>query len=110
MVRRAHPTAEYHAPMLAAVDRFSSRLTSSTIPRRARSVIVVVLALALAACGGKHAQRGSEEHAASAATSPTRGYVVVSIDTLRADHLGCYGYPRATSPFIDELARRGTLF
>ncbi|HXT52137.1 MAG TPA: sulfatase [Thermoanaerobaculia bacterium] len=41
---------------------------------------------------------------------PTRGYVVISIDTLRADHLGCYGYPKPTSPFLDELARRGTLF
>jgi len=40
----------------------------------------------------------------------TRGYVLISIDTLRADHLGCYGYPRPTSPFLDELARRATLF
>ncbi len=36
--------------------------------------------------------------------------VLVSIDTLRADHLGCYGYERATSPFIDGLAQRGTRF
>ncbi len=40
----------------------------------------------------------------------TRGYILISIDTLRADHLGCYGYPRPTSPFLDELARRATLF
>ncbi|HZR81642.1 MAG TPA: sulfatase [Candidatus Binatia bacterium] len=32
------------------------------------------------------------------------------IDTLRADHLGCYGYPLATSPHIDALAREGVLF
>jgi arylsulfatase A-like enzyme len=30
--------------------------------------------------------------------------VLVTIDTLRADHLGCYGYPRPTSPRIDALA------
>lgn len=36
--------------------------------------------------------------------------VLVSIDTLRADHLGCYGYARDTSPTIDALARRGVLF
>jgi arylsulfatase A-like enzyme len=36
--------------------------------------------------------------------------VLVSIDTLRADHLGCYGYPGGTSPVLDELARRSTLF
>jgi len=29
------------------------------------------------------------------------------IDTLRADHLGCYGYDRATSPTMDDLAARG---
>jgi arylsulfatase A-like enzyme len=32
------------------------------------------------------------------------------IDTLRADHLGCYGYARPTTPNIDELAARATLF
>jgi arylsulfatase A-like enzyme len=37
--------------------------------------------------------------------------VLLSLDTLRADHLGSYGYARDTSPFFDaELARRGVLF
>jgi len=36
--------------------------------------------------------------------------LLITIDTLRADHLGSYGYPRATSPAIDALARRGVLF
>jgi arylsulfatase A-like enzyme len=36
--------------------------------------------------------------------------VVVTVDTLRADHLGCYGYPRPTSPFLDELATRSVRF
>jgi arylsulfatase A-like enzyme len=30
--------------------------------------------------------------------------VLIVVDTLRADHLGCYGYPRRTSPRIDALA------
>ncbi len=34
----------------------------------------------------------------------------ITIDTLRADRLGCYGYERNTSPAIDRLAREGTLF
>jgi arylsulfatase A-like enzyme len=37
--------------------------------------------------------------------------LLISLDTLRADHLGTYGYARDTSPFIDgEIARRGTVF
>ncbi|MDH3584103.1 MAG: sulfatase, partial [Phycisphaerae bacterium] len=33
--------------------------------------------------------------------------IYFDIDSLRADHLGCYGYHRATSPVIDDLAARG---
>ena len=36
--------------------------------------------------------------------------VLVSIDTLRADHLGCYGYERDTSPVIDALATESILY
>ncbi|MDA0839650.1 MAG: sulfatase [Planctomycetota bacterium] len=32
----------------------------------------------------------------------------IDIDSLRPDHLGCYGYSRETSPNIDQLAERGT--
>lgn len=36
--------------------------------------------------------------------------VLISVDTLRADHLGAYGYPLPTTPHMDELARTGALF
>ncbi len=36
--------------------------------------------------------------------------ILISLDTLRADHLGCYGYERPTSPAIDALASEGALF
>ena len=36
--------------------------------------------------------------------------VLIALDTQRADHLGCYGYPKRTSPFIDSIARRGVLY
>lgn len=36
--------------------------------------------------------------------------LVISVDTLRPDHLGCYGYHRDTSSTIDELAANGVLF
>ncbi|MFN7941462.1 MAG: sulfatase [Thermoanaerobaculia bacterium] len=44
------------------------------------------------------------------APARTRGYILISIDTLRADHLGAWGYDRPTSPFLDRLAARATLF
>lgn len=36
--------------------------------------------------------------------------ILFNIDTLRADHLGCYGYRRDTSPFIDRFSREAALF
>lgn len=53
--------------------------------------------------------------AACAAEPPTAdpdppNILLISLDALRADHLGCYGYDRATSPFLDNLASRGTRF
>src|SRR6266511_1115681 len=35
--------------------------------------------------------------------------LLISVDSLRADHLGCYGYHRETSPRIDALSRQGAL-
>jgi choline-sulfatase len=36
--------------------------------------------------------------------------ILISLDTTRADRLGCYGYAAARTPAIDALARRGVLF
>lgn len=36
--------------------------------------------------------------------------VLIALDTQRADHLGCYGYDRPTSPNIDDIARTGVVF
>ncbi len=36
--------------------------------------------------------------------------VLVTIDTLRADRMSVYGYERATTPFLEQLASRATLF
>lgn len=39
-----------------------------------------------------------------------RDIVLLTVDALRADHLSAYGYERKTTPNIDRLAERGTLF
>jgi arylsulfatase A-like enzyme len=36
--------------------------------------------------------------------------ILISLDTTRADHLGCYGWHRNTSPHLDRLAEGGTVF
>ncbi len=36
--------------------------------------------------------------------------ILITVDSLRADHLACYGYPRATSPNLDNLAKESYLF
>jgi arylsulfatase A-like enzyme len=58
----------------------------------------LALALSASACGGDDGP------------APARNVLLISIDTLRADHLGCYGYERPTSPTLDAVASAGVLF
>ncbi|NIR01582.1 MAG: sulfatase-like hydrolase/transferase, partial [Gemmatimonadales bacterium] len=44
------------------------------------------------------------------APRPRPNILLVLIDALRPDHLGCYGYHRKTSPFLDRLAASAVLF
>lgn len=64
--------------------------------RRLRLAGALGLAASLSSCGVP-------------APSPT-SVVLVSIDTLRSDHLGCYGYGRETSPQIDRLCSESVVF
>ena len=54
------------------------------------------------------AQLASNAEMTAPANSPNVLFVV--LDTVRADHLGAYGYHRATSPNLDALAAEGVLF
>lgn len=64
----------------------------------------LVLGLSLGVCGC------ATELGEPRSAGPPRSIVIVSIDTLRPDHLGCYGYFRPTSPAIDQLATESVLF
>ncbi|RMF70781.1 MAG: tetratricopeptide repeat protein [Acidobacteria bacterium] len=73
--------------------------------RCARRAVAVATGLALlAACQGR---RDAPEPPAGTA-APT--VLLVTVDTLRADRLGCYGREDAGTPRIDRLAEGGTLF
>jgi arylsulfatase A-like enzyme len=50
---------------------------------------------------------GCGEPTAPEPTARPLDVVLIVIDTLRADHVGCYGYDRATTPTLDALAARG---
>jgi len=44
------------------------------------------------------------------AKGPQRNLLLITIDTLRTDRLGCYGYQDTNTPVIDRLASKGVLF
>ena len=74
----------------------------SLFTRQLRSVSAMLLALAsanAAACGDNGQQPRDQPNV-----------LLITVDTLRADHLDAYGYPRATAPAITELARSGVRF
>ena len=45
-----------------------------------------------------------------ASAKSLHGIILISLDTLRADHLGTYGYYRNTSPHIDAFAKKSIIF
>jgi arylsulfatase A-like enzyme len=54
--------------------------------------------------------RGSAEDIAQLRNRRDVNMLFILVDTLRADRLGCYGYPRPTSPYLDKLAAGGVRF
>ena len=69
-----------------------------------RGLLVAALAI------GATAQEAPIATPATPARAPAKNLVVVTLDTLRADRLGCYGYFRDTTPQIDLLAARSLRF
>jgi arylsulfatase len=65
--------------------------------------------LLFVACSGDDGDTSSGQPIAGKLDSPP-SIVVVTVDTLRADHLHAYGYHRETSPHLDALAAEGVLF
>jgi arylsulfatase A-like enzyme len=68
------------------------------------------LALAILPCLFACGADGGSSSSASTARRGLPNILLISIDTLRADHLSSYGYSRVTSPVLDALAAEGALF
>jgi len=91
-VATAHSRMIPPSPSAEALDGVSSSPTT----RAARLALALLAALA---CAGEP----------PCGRDGRCDLVIVSIDTLRADHVGVYGYPRDTTPHLDALARHATL-
>ncbi len=100
-------------PARALADRITARGRLVPLPLAVGVGVVVVAATAWTAPSFTLSPLPRDVRYAKL---PSRGkletpnVVFVTIDTLRADHLGCYGYERPTSPFLDALAAKGTIF
>ncbi len=71
-----------------------------SVPTRGSAgCLTAILLLGLAACNRQPSE-----------PEPPRRVFRITVDTLRADHMGIYGYPRQTSPALDRLAEQGVTF
>jgi arylsulfatase A-like enzyme len=81
---------------MVKLNRGSMKATSGSRPHKAFALLVLAAVAAWIGCS-----REGPVHP---------NIVLVVVDALRRDHLGCYGYGRPTSPEIDQLANRAIVF
>jgi choline-sulfatase len=94
-------------PRLPRSTRLSSRSTAARKWSFPLAATLVAIGLITASCGG------TSKPAAPPPSGPqatAKSLVIVTIDTLRADHVGAYGYPAARTPALDRVAREGARF
>ena len=84
---------------------------------RARVLSLTTAALVAAGCSRTGEADGSGTPATAPPPPPSAGQleqppsiVLVSVDTLRREHLPCYGYFRSTMPRLDAFARESLVF
>ena len=79
--------------------------------RRAIWIVAAALLVVVAAAGAYVLVRGVPPGSGVAVPAgPPLNILLVTLDTTRADHLGCYGWGRARTPELDRLAREGVRF
>ena len=81
------------------------------MPSSLPAVILAIVASSLVAFFGC-SDRADERRATDPTdrTDPRPNVVLITVDTLRPDYLGAYGFDHATSPRIDELAAKSVVF
>ena len=83
-----------------------------TNPLRSRNskIVVGVGTVIVAVFLGMNVRLPAHPSIGSDSSSDKPSIVLISVDTLRRDHLGCYGYAKARTPSIDNLAKESVLF
>ncbi len=90
-------TLPYRAPGAFAFLNTTAHSPESRVPR-------LIATLALGCALALHGCRNDP----GVPSGPN--ILFISVDTLRADHLGFYGYPKPTSPHLDQLAAESVVF
>ena len=96
-----------------AFSRWAAKHEAVTL-QFVRRTLPLVAGTAVLAWAGIQGGRWLREARAVAGLPPADAnapnVLVIVVDTLRADHLSSFGYPRSTSPNIDHTATQGVLF
>ncbi len=94
-----------------AVALVLAALTAARSLSREAIPIVSISALLLAACFLLHQEpHRTGLRAAVAPSADQPNIILITMDTVRADHLSLYGYERDTTPHLRELARQATVY
>lgn len=80
------------------------RSSAKNVPQAGLLVFFLVFATA---CTGPSSSKGKR---ASGRGLSTPNIILISIDTLRSDHMSLYGYERPTTPFLEKWARQAVVF
>lgn len=108
--RQGAPTAAWLWPLPALLAGFAGLLRARPFERIRSSLLLSgALGIGCLFCVALVARAREPAAVARGAAAPSH-VVLVSIDTLRADHLGCYGNPTVRTPSLDALARESVLF
>ncbi len=129
LARWQRPTGRWEAPLVFGLFAVTGALLGLSLPRmqasqslrfalHEKTVISSMVLKAVPLVTGRRVGRDFERRSLAPLLAPLRegphrphaDVVLVTIDAVRADHVGAYGYGRATTPNIDALAKRGVRF
>ena len=94
---------------IAMARRSRRRPWLGTASMAALGMLMLLGAVALPLNGRSMLPEPTRREAPSASAARPNLLLIV-LDTMRADHLGVYGYPRPTSPWLDGFAKRAVVF